>query len=430
MAIIASLQARQILDSRGNPTVECDVILQNGICGRASVPSGASTGSREAIELRDGDPKEYLGKGVNRCVQNIVEVIAPKLEGQDVTKQSDIDRLLLNLDNSNNKANLGANSLLAVSLACARAGSLSQGKSLYRYLREDLECPVWGNPQEYVMPMPLMNVINGGAHAANNLDLQEFMLVPRLTAPFKRNLQAAVEIFHHLKKILADQKHTTNVGDEGGFAPDFASNEAALEVLLQAITKAGYQAGKDIFVSLDAAANEFYVADKKIYLLEGSKEKTSAAMVEYYQGLAQKYPLYSIEDGLEESDYEGWKLLQAKLGGKLALVGDDLFVTNADILSQGIKEKWANSILIKLNQIGTLTETFQAMELAKKNHFKAIVSHRSGETSDSFIADLAVATSCGHIKTGSASRGERTEKYNQLLRIEAELGPKALYPQK
>ncbi|MDH4466678.1 MAG: phosphopyruvate hydratase [Bacteriovoracaceae bacterium] len=430
MASIASIKSRQILDSRGNPTVECDVILQNGIMGRAAVPSGASTGSREAIELRDNNPKEYLGKGVTRCVQNITEVIAPKLEGMDVTKQEEIDRLLLNLDNSKNKSHLGANTLLAVSMACARAGALSVGKPLYQYLRENLECPTWGNAQEYIMPMPLMNVINGGAHAANNLDIQEFMIVPRLAAPFSRNLQAAVEVFHHLKKILSDQKQATNVGDEGGFAPDFASNEAALEVLLQSITKAGYQAGKDIYLSLDCAANEFYDSTKKLYVLEGTHEKTSGAMIEYYQSLVMKYPLYSIEDGLEESDYEGWKLLQSKLGGKINLVGDDLFVTNVDILAQGIKEKWANSILIKLNQIGTLTETLRTMELAKKNHMKAIVSHRSGETSDTFIADLAVATNCGHIKTGSASRGERIEKYNQLLRIEAELGAKAQYPQK
>jgi enolase len=427
---IASIKARQILDSRGNPTVECDVHLQNGVMGRAAVPSGASTGSREAIELRDENPKEYLGKGVTRCVQNINEMIGPKMEGMNVCKQEEIDRLLLQLDNTNNKSNLGANTLLAVSLACARAGAEFKQKPLFKYLREDLECPVWGNNQEYVMPMPLMNVINGGAHAANNLDIQEFMLIPRLTASFSRNLQAAVEIFHHLKKILSEQKQTTNVGDEGGFAPDFPTNEAALEILLQAITKAGYQAGRDIYLSLDCAANEFYDAKKQKYILEGTQEKTAAEMVDYYQRLSVKYPLYSIEDGMEESDYEGWKLLQSKLGSKLNLVGDDLFVTNVDILAQGIKEKWANSILIKLNQIGTLTETFRTMDLARKNHMKAIVSHRSGETSDSFIADLAVATNCGHIKTGSASRGERMEKYNQLLRIESLLGTKALYPQK
>jgi len=430
MSNIASLIARQILDSRGNPTVECDVVLQNGMIGRAAVPSGASTGSREAIELRDGNPKEYLGKGVTKCVQNIIESIGPKMEGINVFKQEEIDRLLLQLDNTNNKSNLGANTLLAVSLACARAGSLAKEKPLFRYLREDLECPTWGNSQEYVMPMPMMNVINGGAHAANNLDIQEFMIVPRLTASFSRNLQAAVEIFHHLKKILSEHNQTTNVGDEGGFAPDFPTNDAALEILLQAITKAGYQAGRDIFLSLDCAANEFYDAKKERYILEATHEKNALGMVEYYQSLAMKYPLYSIEDGLEESDYEGWKLLQSKMGAKLNLVGDDLFVTNVDILAQGIKEKWANSILIKLNQIGTLSETFRTMDLAKKNHMKAIVSHRSGETSDSFIADLAVATNCGHIKTGSASRGERIEKYNQLLRIESILGSKALYPQK
>jgi enolase len=422
MSKITKIHARQILDSRGNPTVEVDVFTAYGNMGRACVPSGASTGSKEALELRDGDKSYYLGKSVLKACKNVNEIIAPKLIGVEVTEQKNIDYTMLEMDGTEYKSNLGANALLAVSLASARAGALDVKKSLVRYLRENLNAPNLN--QKYVMPSPLMNIINGGAHASNNLDIQEFMIVPHMKKSFAENLRAGVEVFHALKKVLHDANHSTNVGDEGGFAPNLSSHEEAIESILKAIKNAGYTPGTDISISLDSAASEFYKNGK--YEMQG-KSYTSEEMVKYYQDFCSKYPIYSIEDGLDESDHAGWQLLTKTLGTKTVLVGDDLFVTNKKILAEGIKNGEANAILVKVNQIGTLTETFETMDLAYKNHYKAIISHRSGETGDSFIADLAVATGAGHIKTGSASRSDRMEKYNQLLRIEEELGPEAIY---
>ncbi|MFP5386290.1 MAG: phosphopyruvate hydratase [Bacteriovoracia bacterium] len=417
MSTIQKVHARQILDSRGNPTIEVDVTTDRGFVGRASVPSGASTGSREALELRDGDKSKYMGKGVLTAVKNVNETIAPKLIGKSVFDQRAIDHLMLELDGTENKGKLGANAILGVSMAVCRAGALEKGKPLYRYLFEDLKVP---NPVGRMrLPTPLMNIINGGAHASNNLDIQEFMIVPHMKKSFSENFRAGVEVFHHLKKVLHDNGHSTNVGDEGGFAPNLKSHEEAITSIMTAIEKAGYKPGVDISLSLDCAASEFYKDGK--YEMQG-KTYTSEEMIGYYENLMKAAPIYSIEDGFDESDQKGFIAFQARLGDKLTNVGDDLFVTNAKILKRGIDNKEANAILVKVNQIGSLTETFDTLKLAYDNGFKAIISHRSGETADAFIADLAVASGAGHIKTGSASRSDRMEKYNQLLRIEEELG--------
>ncbi len=422
MATISNIHARQILDSRGNPTIEAEVELDNGIIACACVPSGASTGSKEALELRDGDKSIYLGKSVHQAIKNIKEKIAPTLIGKTVFNQSELDQAMLDLDGTEFKKNLGANATLAVSLAAARAGAMAKGKKLYTYLREDLRCPQYKT--DSLLPSPLMNIINGGEHASNNLDIQEFMIVPHLKTSFSENLRAGVEVFHALKKVLTQKGHSTNVGDEGGFAPMLESHEEAIELIMLAISEAGYTPGKDISLSLDSASSEFY--RDGAYQMQG-KNLSSDEMVDYYSELVSKYPIYSIEDGLDENDLEGWKKLTEKIGDRVKLVGDDLFVTNEKILKRGIDNKEANAILVKVNQIGTLTETFSAMDLAFKNNFIAIISHRSGETGDHFIADLAVATSSAHIKTGSASRSDRMEKYNQLLRIEEHLGDNAQY---
>jgi len=421
MSMIKKVHARQVLDSRGNPTVEVDVFTENAM-GRASVPSGASTGSREALELRDGDKSKYMGKGVLLAVKNVNELIAPKLLGLSVFDQRSIDSMMLELDGTENKAKLGANAILGVSMAVCRAAALEKKKPLYRYLFEDLKVP---NPVGKMrLPTPLMNIINGGAHASNNLDIQEFMIVPHMKKSFSENFRAGVEIFHHLKKVLEEKGHSTNVGDEGGFAPNLQSHEEAMSSILAAIEKAGYRPGIDVSLSLDCAASEFYKDGK--YEMQG-KTFSSEEMITYYESLMTTAPIYSIEDGFDESDQKGFMAFQAKLGHKLTNVGDDLFVTNAKILKRGIDQKEANAILIKVNQIGSLSETFDTLKLAYDNGFKAIISHRSGETADSFIADLAVASGAGHIKTGSASRSDRMEKYNQLLRIEEELGEKAQF---
>lgn len=422
MSKIKSIKARQILDSRGNPTVEVDVVTEKNNLARAAVPSGASTGSKEALELRDGDKNYYLGKSVLKAVKNVNEIIAPKLIGLEVTDLKRIDSLMLELDGTENKSKLGANALLGVSMAAARAGAMDEGKSLAIYLRENLKAPNKAN--KYVMPSPLMNIINGGTHASNNLDIQEFMIVPHMNKSFSENLRAGVEVFHNLKKVLTKGNHSTNVGDEGGFAPDLKSHEEAIELILEAITLAGYKPGVDISISLDAAASEFYKDGR--YHMQG-KQYTTDEMVEYYSEFTRKYPIYSIEDGLDEQDHTGWVKLTKAIGNKTVLVGDDLFVTNKKIFAEGIKNGEANAILVKVNQIGTMTETFEAIALGYENNYKAIISHRSGETGDSFIADLAVATGSGHIKTGSASRSDRMEKYNQLLRVEEELGSEAIY---
>jgi enolase len=420
MSKIKSVHARQILDSRGNPTVEVDVTTDSGLMGRASVPSGASTGSREALELRDGDKTHFMGKGVLKAVENVNKLIAPKLIGKDIFDQRGIDHLMLEIDGTENKEKLGANAILGVSMAVCRAGALEKKKPLYRYLSEDLKIPNAVGKNR--LPAPLMNIINGGAHASNNLDIQEFMIVPHMKKSFSENFRAGVEVFHHLKKVLHDKGYSTNVGDEGGFAPDLKSHDEAIECILTAIQNAGYKPGVDISISLDCAASEFYENGK--YQMQG-KSYTSEEMISYYEHLMKLAPIYSIEDGFDESDRDGFKAFQAKLGNKLVNVGDDLFVTNAKILKRGIENKEANAILVKVNQIGSLSETFDTLKLAFDNGFKAIISHRSGETADSFIADLAVASGAGHIKTGSASRSDRMEKYNQLLRIEEELGKEA-----
>ena len=422
MSSIKKIHARQILDSRGNPTVEVDVTLDNGIVGRASVPSGASTGSREALELRDGDKSKYMGKGVLKAVDNVNKLIAPKLIGKNVFEQRSIDNLMIELDGTENKDKLGANAILGVSMAVCRAAAQAKNKPLYKYLFEDLKVP---NPVGKMrLPTPLMNIINGGAHASNNLDIQEFMIVPHMKKSFSENFRAGVEVFHNLKKVLSDKGYSTNVGDEGGFAPDLKSHDEAIECILAAITKAGYKPGVDISLSLDCAASEFYKDGK--YEMQG-KTYTSAEMIPYYEHMTKIAPIYSIEDGFDESDRAGFIQFQAALGNKITNVGDDLFVTNAKILKRGIDNKEANAILVKVNQIGSLSETFDTLKLAYDNGFKAIISHRSGETADAFIADLAVASGAGHIKTGSASRSDRMEKYNQLLRIEEELGSDALF---
>ncbi len=422
MSSIKNIHARQILDSRGNPTIEVDVTTDRGFVGRASVPSGASTGSREALELRDGDKSKYMGKGVLTAVKNVNELIAPKLIGKSVFDQRSIDHFMLELDGTENKSKLGANAILGVSMAVCRAGALEKSKALYRYLFEDLQVP---NPvRKMRLPTPLMNIINGGAHASNNLDIQEFMIVPHMKKSFSENFRAGVEVFHHLKKVLHDNGHSTNVGDEGGFAPNLQNHEEAISSVLKAIEKAGYKPGDDISISLDCAASEFYKNGK--YEMQG-KLYSSEEMIAYYESLMKVAPIYSIEDGFDESDQKGFIAFQSKLGDKLLNVGDDLFVTNAKILKRGIDQKEANAILVKVNQIGSLSETFDTLKLAFDNGFKAIISHRSGETADAFIADLAVASGAGHIKTGSASRSDRMEKYNQLLRIQEELGTNAQF---
>jgi enolase len=418
MSAIREIKGRQIIDSRGNPTIEAEVTLESGAKGRAAVPSGASTGEKEAIELRDGDKKRWMGKGVSKAVSNISKVIAPELLGKEAFDQAGVDRAMIALDGTKTKSKLGANAILGVSLAVAKASANETGQPLYRYL---------GGANARVLPVPLMNIINGGAHADNRLDLQEFMIMPVGASRFSEALRMATEVFHSLKALLKKKGLNTAVGDEGGFAPDLQSNEEALSLISQAIEEAGYKVGRDIALALDCAASEFY--DKGRYVLEAEKnpERSSDEMISYYGKLLDRYPILSIEDGLSELDWKGWKVLTEKLGQRVQLVGDDIFVTNVEIFSKGIKERIGNSILIKLNQIGTLTETLDAIELAKRSGYTAIISHRSGETEDTTIADVAVATNSGLIKTGSLSRTDRVAKYNQLLRIEEELGAVALY---
>ena len=419
MSTIIEVHGREILDSRGNPTVEADVVLASGARGRAAVPSGASTGEHEAAELRDGDPKRYLGKGVQEAVRNVNEVLGPRLEGIEASDQIGVDAELMDADGTPNKAKLGANALLAVSLAVARAAAEDVGVPLYRYL---------GGPMARVLPVPMMNILNGGAHANNNVDAQEFMVVPIGADRFDDALRMGVEVFHHLKKVLSGMGLSTGVGDEGGFAPMLPSNEAALDVVTQAIRNAGYEPGQDIAIALDVAASELY--DQGAYVFKkGDRSRRSATeLIDLYAQWVDRYPIVSIEDGLAEDDWEGWAELTRRLQTRVQLVGDDLFVTNVDRLGRGIEQGVANAVLIKVNQIGTLTETLQCIEMAKGSSYGVVISHRSGETEDSFIADLAVATGAGQIKTGSASRSDRTAKYNQLLRIAEELGEVAHYP--
>ena len=422
MSHIISVHARQILDSRGNPTVEADVVTSNGVLGRAAVPSGASTGTHEAVELRDGG-KAYMGKGVGKAVNNVNTFIAEALVGENVLQQREIDTILLELDGTENKKKLGANAILAVSMAAAKAGAQEAGLPLYRYI---------GGTNARTLPIPLMNILNGGAHADNKIDFQEFMIVPVGATTFSDGLRMGVEVFHNLKKVLKAKGYSTNVGDEGGFAPEIKSNEEAIETVLKAIESAGYKPGDQVKIAMDAAASEFYDAKKKKYIFHKSDNKilTSEEMVDYWAKWVKKYPIVSIEDGLAEDDWKGWKLLTETIGKKCQLVGDDLFVTNVKRLSEGVKNNIANSILVKVNQIGSLTETIEAVDLAHRNRYTSVMSHRSGETEDSTIADLAVALNCGQIKTGSASRSDRMAKYNQLLRIEEELGEEAYYPGK
>ena len=419
MSYIAKVIGRQILDSRGNPTIEVDVITANGIVGRAAVPSGASTGIHEAVELRDGDKNIYLGKGVLKAVSNVNTLINDAIQGMDIFDQKGIDTLMIRLDNTENKSKLGANAILGVSLAVAKAGAQESGLSLYRYI---------GGVGAVTMPVPMMNILNGGSHADNLIDIQEFMVMPFGASSFSEGLRWGTEIFHHLKSVLKEKGMSTNVGDEGGFAPNLGSNEEALQYVMEAIHKAGFVAGEDVYIALDAASSEFYNAEKKRYIFESTgEEMTSVEMVAFWKNWCSKYPIVSIEDGLAEDDWEGWKLATQELGDKVQLVGDDLFVTNTKRLTKGINEGIANSILVKVNQIGTLTETIEAVQLATKNGYSSVMSHRSGETEDSIIADLAVALNTGQIKTGSASRSDRMAKYNQLLRIEEELGDAAIY---
>ncbi len=415
---IKDVIGREILDSRGNPTVEVDVILQDGSFGRAAVPSGASTGEHEAVELRDGDKARYMGKGVLKAVANVNGEIKKAMKGKDALLQAEVDQMLIDLDGTPNKARLGANAILGASLAMAKAAAISKEMPLYRYI---------GGDKAKVLPIPMMNILNGGSHADNNVDLQEFMVMPVGATSFKEALRWGAEVFHNLKKILHDKKLSTAVGDEGGFAPDLKSNEEAVEVILAAIDKAGYKAGKDICIALDPASSSFYENGKYILEAEPKVNNTSADMIEFYSRWVEKYPIISIEDGLAEDDWDGWKALTDKLGRKIQIVGDDLFVTNVKRLRMGIERKVANSILIKVNQIGTLTETLDAIELAKRNGYTAVVSHRSGETEDTTIAHLVVGMNTGQIKTGSACRTDRICKYNELLRIEEMLGKKAVY---
>lgn len=422
MTMIVDVIAREILDSRGNPTVEVDVYLESGVKGTAAVPSGASTGEHEAVELRDGEKSRYLGKGVLKAVHNVNDIIAEELIGMDAVDQLAIDRMLLELDGTENKSKLGANAILGVSLAAAKAAAEALGLELFQYL---------GGFNAKTLPVPMMNILNGGKHADNNVDLQEFMIMPVNAASFHEALRMGAEVFHSLKKVLGKKGYNTAVGDEGGFAPDLKSNEEALQVIVQAVEAAGYKPGKDIYFALDPASSEFFDAGKGRYILKSEKrELTPAEMVDYYAGLVDKYPIISIEDGMAEDDWDGWKKITQKLGGKIQLVGDDLFVTNTKRLQQGIDKNIANSVLIKVNQIGTLTETFDCIQMAHRAGYTTVISHRSGETEDATIADIAVAVNAGQIKTGSASRSDRIAKYNQLLRIEEYLGGVAVFPGK
>jgi enolase len=423
MSLIESIHARQILDSRGNPTVEVDVITENGVLGRAAVPSGASTGAHEAVELRDGDKDVYLGKGVENAVQNVNDTLAAELIGFSVFDQNLIDKIMIEADGTPNKGNLGANAILGVSLAVAKAAAAELGLPLYRYV---------GGVNANTLPVPMMNIINGGSHADNSIDFQEFMIMPVGAESFSQAIRMGAEVFHHLKKVLSGRGLATNVGDEGGFAPNLGSDDEALQVISEAVTNAGYKVGEDFVYALDVASSEFYLEDEKVYYFKDSsgEKKTPVQMADYLAELSEKYPIASIEDGMFEDDWEGWKALTDKIGDKVQLVGDDLFVTNVERLQKGIDNGIANSILIKVNQIGTLTETIEAVSLANRNGYTAVMSHRSGETEDNTIADLAVALNTGQIKTGSASRSDRMAKYNQLLRIEEELEEVAKFPGK
>ena len=421
MSEIIDVIAREILDSRGNPTVEVEVLTEEGFIGRAAVPSGASTGKYEAVELRDDDKERFLGKGVLKACENVDEQIREALIGEEVSDQRDIDDIMLELDGTPNKSKLGANAILGVSLAVAKAAAQEAGQSLYRYI---------GGVNAHVMPVPMMNILNGGSHADNSIDFQEFMIVPLGADTFSDGLRMGVEIFHNLKKVLKSKNYSTNVGDEGGFAPNIKSNHEAIEIVLQSIEKAGYKPGDEVMIAMDAAASEFYNAEEQVYHFHKSagEKLTSREMVDYWADWVKKYPIFSIEDGLDEDDWDGWVNLNSKLGQSTQLVGDDLFVTNSERLQKGIDLGAANSILIKVNQIGSLSETIDSVNLATRNSFTSVMSHRSGETEDVTIADLAVALNCGQIKTGSASRSDRVAKYNQLLRIEEELGSTAVYP--
>jgi len=423
MSTIVNIHARQILDSRGNPTIEVEVLTDNGVVGRAAIPSGASTGIHEAVELRDGEKIRYMGKGVLKAVNNVNTVLNEELQGFFVTDQIEIDKKMIELDGTTNKANLGANAILGVSLACAHAGATETGQTLYRYI---------GGTGANTLPIPLMNILNGGSHADNSIDFQEFMIMPVGAPNFAEALRMGAEVFHNLKAVLKKGGYSTNVGDEGGFAPNLKSNEEAITVILQAIENAGYKPGEDIYLALDPAASEFFIPEENVYHLKWSTgdKLTPAQMVDYWNGWATKYPIISIEDGMAEDDWTGWKLMTEKMGGKIQLVGDDLFVTNTERLKMGIEKGIANSILVKVNQIGTLTETINAVNMAYRHAYTAVISHRSGETEDTTIADLAVALNTGQIKTGSASRTDRIAKYNQLLRIEEQLGTAAYYPGK
>lgn len=421
MSTIIDVHARQILDSRGNPTVEVEVTTEDGFFGRAAVPSGASTGKYEAVELRDGNKDRYLGKGVAKAVSNVNEEIADELIGVDVFEQVYIDQVMIELDGTKNKSKLGANAILGASLAVAKAAAAACGQPLYRYL---------GGVRATTLPVPMMNIINGGSHADNSIDFQEFMIMPVGADTFSEAIRMGAEIFHNLKKVLHDAGYSTNVGDEGGFAPNIKSNEEAIETVLKAIEKAGYKPGDEVMIAMDAASSEFYLAEEGVYHFHKSsgKKMTPAEMVEYWTEWTKKYPIFSIEDGLDEDDWSNWTALNAAIGDRVQLVGDDLFVTNTERLARGIEEKAANSILIKVNQIGSLTETIDAVAMATRNSMSSVMSHRSGETEDTTIADLAVALNTGQIKTGSMSRSDRIAKYNQLLRIEEELGETAIYP--
>uniref|UniRef100_A0A832EKE1 Enolase n=1 Tax=Desulfacinum infernum TaxID=35837 RepID=A0A832EKE1_9BACT len=418
MSEIISVRAREILDSRGNPTVETEIVLESGVMGRAAVPSGASTGSREALELRDGDPKRYLGKGVLNAVRNVNEEIGPKILGMDAQDQVELDRFMIALDGTENKSRLGANAILSVSMAVAKAAAEECELPLYRYL---------GGVSARLLPVPMMNVLNGGAHADNNLDIQEFMIVPAGAPTFRGALRMGAEVFQHLKKVLKSRGYNTAVGDEGGFAPNLQCNEEALELIMEAIQAAGYAPGDDVFIALDPAASEFYENGRYVLKAERKPEKSSEELIDLYESWVDRYPILSIEDGMAESDWDGWKVITRRLGQRIQIVGDDVFVTNTKILARGIDEGVANAILIKLNQIGTVTETFDAIAMAYRAGYRAVISHRSGETEDTTIADLAVAASTGQIKTGSLSRTDRIAKYNQLLRIQEDLGDAARY---
>lgn len=419
MPVINKVHAREILDSRGNPTIEVDIVLEDGTLGRAAVPSGASTGEREAVELRDGNKKRYFGKGVSKAVDNVNRIIAKKISGMDCMDQVTLDETIIKLDGSKNKSKLGANALLGVSLAAAHAAANYLKQPLYKYI---------GGVNAKTLPVPMMNIINGGKHADNTVDFQEFMIIPAGAKSFSEALRYGVEIFHSLKTVLKKKNYNTNVGDEGGFAPNLKSNEEAIEVILEAIEKAGYRSGKDVFIGLDSASSEMWKNGKYEFYKSHIPDKSPAQMVTLYEKLVKDYPIISIEDGMAENDWDGWKLLTDSLGKKVQVVGDDLFVTNTEIFQKGIDRKIANSILIKVNQIGTLTETLNCIELAKTNNYTCVISHRSGETEDTTISDIAVATNAGQIKTGSLSRTDRVAKYNQLLRIEEELGSAAIYP--